>query len=305
MVPRKVGAAWEVQAPAKLNLYLEVLGRRADGFHELETLLVPVQVYDHLRWSPVPSPRSGLRLSIHSQFDNVVDQDSSDNLVLRAAKLLAERAGIEPHGHFELTKRIPLQAGLGGGSSDAAAALLLANAAWQTGFDSAGLTALAAELGSDVPFFLTWGPAIARGRGELVESVGHLPRLDVILVKPLLGMSTPTIFRDLNETAAPTDARRVQSARVLADLLSSLRAGAIGRAGDQFYNRLEKVAVKVAPEISRIKRALAQAGCWGQFMTGSGSTVVGIARSAIHARRMAQSLAAQNFGTVLATATGG
>jgi 4-diphosphocytidyl-2-C-methyl-D-erythritol kinase len=303
MVPRKVGAAWEVQAPAKLNLYLEVLGRRTDGFHELETLMVPVQIFDTLRWSPSDGPSSSCTLSIHSQLAADSSLSCTDNLILRAGQLLAHRGGVEPRGHFELTKRIPVEAGLGGGSSDAAAALRLANAAWGTRLSSNELSEIATELGSDVPFFLADGPAVCRGRGELIEPTGSLPRLDLVVVKPAFGMSTPQVFRELGESAGATASRRSHSAGRLTELLAMLRSGAIGRASSLMTNTLEVVAERLAPEITRIKSALARAGCWGQFMTGSGSTVVGVARSAIQARRIARSLSAQNFGTVLATAS--
>jgi 4-diphosphocytidyl-2-C-methyl-D-erythritol kinase len=309
MVPRKVGTAWEVQAPAKLNLYLEVLGRRTDGFHELETLLVSVHLFDDLRWAPAHESAPDCTLTIRNQLapaitlSNTGTLSNTDNLVLRAARVLAQRAGIQPHGHLELTKRIPLQAGLGGGSSDAAATLRLVNAAWGTPLSESILVEIAAELGSDVPFFLAQGPAVCRGHGELIETVGPLPRLNLVIVKPALGMSTPEVFRELGMTAPPTTGERQQSAHRLRGLLAALRAGAIARACAHMTNRLEAVAVRLAPEIAKIKTALARAGCCGQFMTGSGSTVVGIARSAIQARRIAQTLSAQNFGTVLATAS--
>jgi 4-diphosphocytidyl-2-C-methyl-D-erythritol kinase len=303
MVPRKVGTAWEVQTPAKLNLYLEVLGRRTDGFHELETLLVTVQLFDDLRWSPSHQSSTGCTLAIQSQLARGTSLSTTDNLVLRAAHRLAQWAGIKPHGHFELTKRIPLQAGLGGGSSDAAATLRLANAAWQTHLSETVLGEIAAELGSDVPFFLAPGPAVCRGRGELIEPIGQLPRLNFVIVKPPFGMSTPDVFGELSATSIPTKEHRDQSTHRLTQLLAALHGGAIARACDQMTNRLETVAIRLAPEIAKIKSSLAQAGCWGQFMTGSGSTVVGIARSAIQARRIAQLLSNQNFGTVFASAS--
>ena len=145
---------------------------------------------------------------------------------------------------------------------------------------------------------------MCRGRGEHVEPVSHLPRLNFVVVKPPFGMATPVVFRELGETSAPTAARREQSAGVLAELFATLRAGAIARACQAMTNRLEAVATRLAPEIRKNQAALAQAGCWGQFMTGSGSTVVGVARSATQARRIARVLSAQNFGTVLAAASG-
>jgi 4-diphosphocytidyl-2-C-methyl-D-erythritol kinase len=309
MVPRKVDTSWEVAAPAKLNLYLEVLGKRTDGFHELETLLVPVQIYDELRWTAETPARGGdgCSLSINQQFSASQDQtalDSHDNLVLRAALLLAERAGVEAHGNFHLTKRIPVQAGMGGGSSDAAAALLLANVCWQAGLANAELGELAAELGSDVPYFLNSGPAVCRGRGERIEPLGGVPHLHFVLVKPGFGLSTQRVFAELNESELPTATRSEESASRLEKLIAALNRGAIGAACGWMTNRLEAAAARLAPEIPRIKAALAQAGCWGQFMTGSGSTLVGIARSATQARRIARSLSSQQLGTVLAAASG-
>ncbi len=313
MVPRKVGTAWEVVAPAKLNLYLEVLGKRTDGFHELETLLVPVRIYDQLTWSPSnslsPSLSTECSLSIESchprgGFRPQVSIDPHDNLVTRAAKLLAAKAGLKPHGHFHLVKRIPQEAGLGGGSSDAAATLLLANEAWHAGLSHAELAHLAAELGSDVPYFLNQGPAICRGRGERIEPLGGLPHLHFVVVKPDFGLSTPRVFAELGERGALSSERAEKSASCLSQLIAALNRGAIARACQWMTNRLETAAARLAPEISQIKTTLAQAGCWGQLMTGSGSTLVGVARSANQARRIARQLSAQKLGTVLATSSG-
>jgi 4-diphosphocytidyl-2-C-methyl-D-erythritol kinase len=303
MVPRKVGTSWEVAAPAKLNLYLEVLGKRSDGFHELETLMVPARIYDTLRWTP---------LSDSARYSLSIDQSSRDrstllgtdgNLITRAAYLIAKHAGVEPHGHFQLTKRIPMQAGMGGGSSDAAATLILANAAWELGLKTTELSTLAAELGSDVAYFLQSSSAICRGRGERVEPIAGLPRMSFVLVKPDFGLSTPEIYGNLRDREKQVSA--VDSASRLGKLIGELRAGAVGKACQLMTNRLERAAVRIAPEIERIKLALARVGCQGQLMTGSGSTVVGIARSDWHGRRIAKWLAAQNVGTVLLTANCG
>jgi 4-diphosphocytidyl-2-C-methyl-D-erythritol kinase len=218
--------------------------------------------------------------------------------------LLAAQAGITPYGHFHLVKRIPQEAGLGGGSSDAAATLLLANEAWQAGVSHADLANLAAELGSDVPYFLNQGPAICRGRGERIEPLGGLPHLHFVVVKPDFGLSTPRVFAELGERGALSSERAEKSASCLSQLIAALNQGAIARACQWMTNRLETAAARLAPEISQIKTTLAQAGCWGQLMTGSGSTLVGVARSANQARRIARQLSAQNLGTVLATSSG-
>ncbi|TWU28262.1 4-(cytidine 5'-diphospho)-2-C-methyl-D-erythritol kinase [Bythopirellula polymerisocia] len=314
MVPRKVGTDWEVLAPAKLNLYLQVQSKRSDGFHDLETLMVPVRLFDHLRWSPSNSGNTapaaeigseGLSFSVDARALNlhpeqVTSLESSENLVPRAARLLATRIGCPPRGHFQLTKRIPLQAGLGGGSSDAAATLRLANACWNGGLSEVELTDIAAQLGSDVPFFLQDGPAVCRGRGELVSTTSGLPKMHFVLVKPPLGLSTAAVFQ---EVAALPERESLEVDR-LSKLLETLQIGAVGAACQWMTNRLEAIAAQMAPEVLRIKASLRAAGCWGQMMTGSGSTVFGIARSATHARWIARRLTAQRIGTVFVTSSG-
>ncbi len=313
MVPRKAGTDWEILAPAKLNLYLEVLGKRPDGFHDLETLMVPVQLFDQVRWSPPASADATnadeCSLSVESfaldQRSPCLDSlATSDNLVLRAARLLAERIGRRSSGHFHLIKRIPLQAGLGGGSSDAAATLRLANACWQGGLGEDELAELAAELGSDVPFFLKSGPAICRGRGERVSMITGLPKMHFVLVKPVCGLSTAEVFQKLAFWREQETITEGQSTDKLGKLLEALRMGAMQSACQWMINRLEFGAARLASEILRIKALLAAAGCWGQLLTGSGSTVFGLARTARHARGVARQLAAKRIGSVMVTATG-
>jgi len=306
MVVRKVGAAWEVFAPAKLNLYLDILGRRDDGFHELETLMAPIRVYDRLQWrEAVGGDRSPFSLN----FDQAASAAGCEaapldgrNLVWRAAELLAGDAGREPTGRFSLLKRIPAQAGLGGGSSDAAATLLLANAAWGLHYPQSRLMQLAAELGSDVPFFLAGESAVCRGRGEFVEPVGPLPRLDVVVIKPPAGVSTAEAFQALR--AAPVDeVRRVHSARRLAELLGRLRLGSLATASRLMTNALESTASALCAWIECACRAVAGMGGYACLMTGSGSACFGVMRSARHARRAAAVLSSRGLGTVFATST--
>jgi 4-diphosphocytidyl-2-C-methyl-D-erythritol kinase len=196
-----------------------------------------------------------------------------------------------------------MQAGMGGGSSDAAATLLLANSAWDLGLSRAELSTLAAELGSDVPYFLQSSSAICRGRGERVESVAGLPRLPFVVVKPRFGLSTPEVYGNLRDSEKQATA--ADSAARLQNLIGELRHGTIGKACRLMTNKLEAAAVRIAPEIERMKSILARVGCLGQLMTGSGTTVVGIARSDWHAKRLAHWLTAQDLGTVLATASCG
>jgi 4-diphosphocytidyl-2-C-methyl-D-erythritol kinase len=164
-----------VQAYAKINLILEILGRRIDGYHEVKTVLQTIDLADRLDVEPAG------RLRVDCD-DPTLNGDA--NLVWRAATMLAKQAGIEPKAQILLRKRIPVGVGLGGGSSDAAAALLALNQLWGTGLSLDKLYDFAAELGSDVPFFLRGGTALAEGRGERISPLPNLPRTLVLLVCP-------------------------------------------------------------------------------------------------------------------------
>ena len=311
MFPHKVGSAWEVQTPAKLNLYLDVLGSRADGFHELETLLVPVRICDQLRWEDSPNPTATPFLRVRDLLEigstsTTPLSTGADNLICRATERLAQAAGMEPRGTFELTKRIPVQAGLGGGSSNAAAALLLANAAWGIGYSRRRLAELAAEVGSDVPFFLNSGAAVCRGRGEIVEAVSALPRMHFVVVKPPASLSTAEVFaqwEQQRDAAADETVERRSEAGGLGTLVELLRSGALAQAGQWMVNRLESAAAAMSPWIDRLRHELAGQSFCGQLMTGSGSACFGLARSATQARRVARLLSGKDLGSVFATSS--
>jgi 4-diphosphocytidyl-2-C-methyl-D-erythritol kinase len=307
MLPHKAGSGWAIDCPAKLNLYLDVLGSRADGFHELETLMVPVRICDQLRWvNSAGSDEASLRVREVS-LDRVAAAESltsgADNLVCRAAQRLAEAAGVQPRGTFELTKRIPMQAGMGGGSSNAAAALLLANAAWGIGYSRPRLAELAAEVGSDVPFFLNSGAAVCRGRGEIVEPVSALPRLHFVIVKPPANLSTAKVFAqwDKQQSAAVVENRSEQSG--LISLIEVLRSGAVARASQWMGNQLQSAAGAISPWIDRLRHELSRQGLLGPMMTGSGTACFGLARSATQARRIARLLSGRDLGNVVAASS--
>ena len=169
-----------VQAPAKLNLFFEVLAKRSDGYHEIETLMCPIDLYDTLHFQEDPSGQLELRcrrvFGAGGPSGRGLDEvpEGPDNLVVRAVELVRRRTGVRRGAKLRLVKRIPAAAGLGGGSSDAAAALVAANEGWRLGRSRDELAQWAAELGSDVPFFLAGGPAVCRGRGERVTPVAGL-----------------------------------------------------------------------------------------------------------------------------------
>ncbi|RIK73616.1 MAG: 4-(cytidine 5'-diphospho)-2-C-methyl-D-erythritol kinase [Planctomycetota bacterium] len=305
MYARKTGTAWEIFAPAKLNLYLDVLGRRADGFHELETVMAPVQLHDRLQWAPSDrGAETPFSLRFHPSSSSHAGELplGRSNLVWQAADALAQDAGLAPHGVITLTKRIPTQAGLGGGSSDAAATLVLLNAAWGLDYSRSRLARLAAQLGSDVPFFLAGSTAICRGRGEIIEPLDDMPRYDVVVVAPPAGVPTAAAFAALG--APPVEHRREPSrSEQLTQLVADLKRGAVAAAGRRMKNGLQHIAETLCPAVRRIGTAFASIACCAHLLTGSGSAYFGVMHSARQARRAAALLRSLDLGSVFATAT--
>jgi 4-diphosphocytidyl-2-C-methyl-D-erythritol kinase len=307
----------EVLAPAKLNLFFEILAKRPDGFHEIETLMAPLGIYDSVVVRDTrPQPGSpaepivldcawtaGLQTFRHStagavrsgSFETEDLPKGNDNIAVRAIELLRKRSGIDRCASVRLTKRIPSAAGLGGGSSDAAAALVGANAAWNLGWSRQRLAELAAELGSDVPFFLSSGPAICRGRGEQIEPVGRFGMLHVVVVRPPAGLSTASVYRACKPSVEPRSA---------GPLLEALRRGDARQIGRRLHNALEPAARDLSPWIERLASEFSRMDCLGSQMSGSGTSYFGICRSAWHALAVAGRLRARGLGRVFTAACG-
>jgi len=182
-------------APAKINLSFKILRRREDGFHEIDTLMAPISLADELTIEPNDS---GPEIAFSS--DDPTLPAGEENLVVKAARRFFAEIGREPRVRITLRKKIPHGAGLGGGSSDAASTLLGLNQLHGVPLSPECLTSLAAEIGSDVPFFLNAGPARCRGRGEIVESVEALPRLSLLLLKPEFGVPTPWAYQQWRDS---------------------------------------------------------------------------------------------------------
>jgi 4-diphosphocytidyl-2-C-methyl-D-erythritol kinase len=286
-----------VHAPAKLNLFFEVLGKRADGYHEIETLMCPIGFYDSLYFREEPSGRLELKCEAVAGSAGTDGNGPSklpqgrDNLVLRAVELLRERAGVASGASLRLVKRIPVAAGLGGGSSDAAAALVAANQGWRLGWPTVELVSLAAELGSDVPFFLAGGPAICRGRGEQVARVEGFGALRFVVVCPPAGLLTAAVYGACQPAAKP---------QPLSPLVDALRRGDMQRAGRLLLNRLQPAAASLSPWIGRLQGEFGRWDFLGHGMTGSGTSYFGLCRHARHARRIAGRLRASRLGSVFA-----
>jgi len=283
-----------LQAPAKLNLSLAVLARRPDGFHEIESLMVPVTLHDTLSFRALSGPdvrlavRFGGRLARPdaAPLRRDVPADES-NLVVRAARLLAAETGETRGLEIDLVKEIPSGAGLGGGSSDAAAALVGAARAWGIDWPQPRLADLAARLGSDVPFFLGGGPAIASGRGEALVPVAGIPPLAAVIACPAIGLSTAAVY-----TRCVPDGARRGTARRLADALA---AGDLRGAEKLMHNDLEPPARMLAGDVSRLLESMAKAGAVRPLLTGSGSACFTLTRTVDEARGIAARLEAAGW----------
>jgi 4-diphosphocytidyl-2-C-methyl-D-erythritol kinase len=286
-----------IQTPAKLNLFFEVLAQRVDGYHEIETLMCPITLFDTLYFRAEANSRVDFHCVLSRGFGDTKNADlgiipeGCDNLAVRAVELLRRKAGIQAGACLRLVKRIPAASGLGGGSSDAAAALAAANLGWNLAWPKAELARLAAELGSDVPFFLADGPAICRGRGEQIEPVPSLGELHFVVVRPPDGLSTPAVYGLC---------RPAENARPIAPLIAAFDKGKVGQAGRLLFNRLEPAATRLSSWIARLQRIFHQSDCLGHGMSGSGSAYFGLCRHAIHARRLAQHLKSRGIGRVFA-----
>jgi 4-diphosphocytidyl-2-C-methyl-D-erythritol kinase len=253
----------EAPAHAKLNVFLRVLGRRDDGYHDVETLLLPISLADHVTVESADE----LTLSLEGSAAEGVPVDDT-NLALRAARALAAAGGAAPRGaRIVIEKRIPVAAGLAGGSADAATTLLLLDELWGIGMGRDGLARLAAEVGSDVPGLLLGEPAYVRGRGEIVEPV--LLQTTTWVVKPFaFGVSSADAYEwwDAGAATGPDPGA----------LIAAAEAGNDDLVGSALYNDLQGPVAARHPEISETVAAFADAGALGAVMSGSGPTAVAL-----------------------------
>ena len=288
----------EIWAPAKLNLFLEVLGRRADGFHEMETLMASISLFDHLTFTA--SEHSDLQLSCRwaTRVSNSADVETlptgQDNLVIRALDALRQASGVQAGLSVQLVKRIPTAAGLGGGSSDAAAALVAANLIWNLNWSTQRLSEIAATLGSDIPYFLWGHAAVCRGRGEIIDPLTTSWRQHLVVIRPPEGLSTPTVFRQVEISPTPN---RIEP------MLACLRGRRDREIASHLFNRLQPAAARVSPWIKRLQSEFDRLDVQGHQMSGSGSSYFGLCHSARHANRVSKLLQSRCPGYVFPTRT--
>jgi 4-diphosphocytidyl-2-C-methyl-D-erythritol kinase len=254
----------EVRARAKVNLGLEVLGRRGDGYHELRSVMWAIELADRVT---LEAGAAGIELECAAPDV----PRTPDNLAWRAAELVRQETGAATGLRIRIDKRIPVAAGLGGGSADAAA-VLAGLAHLRTGrLGTRRLAALAVALGMDVPFFLGRSPALARGRGEELRRIPAGADLSLVLVNPGFPLATREVYGRL-EPGDYSGGRRVDA------LVGALGRG-VGAIAATVTNGLERPAARLWPGLSEVKAALVEAGCLAALMSGSGPTVLGIAPS--------------------------
>ncbi|QDU91490.1 4-diphosphocytidyl-2-C-methyl-D-erythritol kinase [Pirellulimonas nuda] len=287
MILRRTATGWLALAPAKVNLHLRVLSKRPDGYHEVETLIAPIGLYDELTIAADPTS-DRVSLSVVDPLGRPVPGVPSDsqNLVVRALELLRAKFNQTGGATARLVKRIPSQAGLGGGSSDAAAALAAGARAWGIDCPDDRLARLGAELGSDVPVFFAGGAALCTGRGEAVAPVAT-PAARCVLVQPRAGLSTAEVYRACRPDSDGPSAR---------ELLQALWRGDLRRVGATLHNALQDAAERLSPSIGRTLEAMRRVGLTTAMMTGSGSACFAIVPNARSAHAAAALLRAQGIG---------
>ncbi len=282
MLAEQLADTLTVRAPAKVNLFLELLRKRADGYHDIVTCVVAIDLFDTLSFK---EDRDG---DLQLTCDDPALPVGPENLVLRAAELLRRHTGAKRGARIHLGKRIPMQAGLGGGSSDAAATLFGLNRLWRLGLSAAELANLGATLGSDVPFFFstpawaTWATSAAwcSGRGEQVTPFPLVKPLHFVLVCPAVGLSTAEVYRGATVPKKP---------RAPDPLRRALVAGDVAALGAALFNRLQPAAERLCPEVAAVRKMFEELRPAGQLMSGSGSSSFALTRT----RRDAQALARQ------------
>ncbi|MGY4643614.1 4-(cytidine 5'-diphospho)-2-C-methyl-D-erythritol kinase [Cellulomonas sp. URHB0016] len=285
-----------VRAPGKLNLSLRVGPREPDGYHPVLTVFQAVSVFEEV----VATPSDHRELTVSGPQSELVPTDTS-NLALRAAALLAQRAGIDEGVHLHLHKGVPVAGGMAGGSADAAAALVACDALWRTGLGREDLLELAAELGSDVPFSFVGHTAIGSGRGHLLTPALSRGEFHWAFAVQDRGLSTAAVYSAFDELAAAGDPPDPEGD---VPLMQALRAGDPRALGAALHNDLQLAALELDPGLAEPLAVAQDAGALGVVVSGSGPTVAALARSRQHALVLAAAFTASGVADRVLTAAG-
>ncbi len=273
-----------VLAPAKVNLFLELMGKRPDGYHEISTVMQTIDLFDELKLRKAPSGIT-LRCLGHSV------PEGSKNIVCRAARLLLDAYRPSAGVQIQLAKRIPPAAGLGGASSDAAATLIALNLLWNLGLSANQLMQLAAQLGSDVPFFISGGTGLCTGRGEVVSPIKSEVELQYVVVCPPVAVLTASVYA--RSKMGLTGSRRLANI-----LIEALEEGSIVEIGNALFNRLESITLALYPSLLGLRQVMAAMPFAGISMSGSGSAFLGICASGREVTEAVQKLSEKGVGQV-------
>ena len=294
MILRACDKQLEIATPAKVNLFLELLSRRSDGFHEIETVMAAVSIYDRIRFTQRSD--SKIRLSISNATVGNAPSESDPiptdqtNLICRAIELVRSSAseeglnscsaGLDVH----LNKTIPSAAGLGGASSNAAAAIVAANRIWKLNWPVSKLSSIAAQLGSDISFFLYGGISVCGGRGEIIQPLATPTKLSLVIAKPTVSLSTARVF---GKVELDHDNRSASG------LTEGVRRGRPVEIARQMFNRLQKFAEPLTDQIAKLRHEFSRLNALGHQMSGSGSSYFGVFESARTARQASKTLSSR------------
>lgn len=260
-----------VRAPAKINLALHVGGLRPDRSHTLATVFQAVSLFEDVRAAPA-APGSGVSCVVEGEAADVVPT-GPENLAVRAAALLAERAGVAADVALTISKTVPVAGGMAGGSADAAAALVACDALWGTGLTRDELGALGAELGADVPFGVLGGTAVGTGRGEQLVPALSRGEYSWVLALSATGLSTPAVYGELDRQRAEAGVEEPPAPAVDERLLHALRSGDVRGVGAALVNDLQAPALALAPHLGTTLEVGLEAGAVAGVVSGSGPTV--------------------------------
>lgn len=274
----------KVAAPAKINLFLEILGKRPDGYHEIETVMQGVSLCDYIY---LENHDKDVEFTCSNRTLTV----GEDNLVLKAVRLFQKETQIFRGVKMHLDKRIPIGAGLGGGSSDAVATLFGLNKLWKVGYGEKKLMSLAEKLGSDTPFFVLGNTAICKGRGEVVTPYALPVTYHYVIIYPRLEVSTAMVYKNFKIVLT-------KNLKDVSFFLQSLSSGNPEKLGSCLHNCLEEVVFRLYPDIERIKKILARFNFCGILLSGSGSALYGLCKGERDSKEIKQQIEILDIGDV-------
>ena len=284
----RAGSVITIEAPAKINLTLEILGKRPDGYHELRSIVMPISLTDTLSLTTTYA-QVAMTVTVSPGVDLSKIGTVDRNLAVRAARLMQERYRVNAGARIHIHKRIPIGGGLGGGSADAAGVIRGLDRLWELGRPCEELMAVGAELGSDVPALVHGGAVLMEGRGERVSGLfdgGERPECEgfwLVLANPGVLCPTPDVYRKWRAglTASPF---------IIHNMSSSIRTSDVSAAADALYNGLQQGVFENYPDVAQTATRLYEAGCLGVLLSGSGASVFGLARDEAHGQEICRKL---------------